>query len=85
MAPIPQIKDTWAISLVLSAYSRVARAIDTKKNSVAQTDDNVHGGAIEVEASGDETSDSAPSGTPSSRQPANKAGGQRRKGVAKKK
>jgi len=84
MAPIPQIKDTWAISLVLSAYSRVAHAIVPQKNSAAQTND-VHGSTLEVETSGDDTSDSAPSGTSSSRQPANKAGGQRRKGVAKKK
>ena len=80
MAPIPVIKDTWAISLVLAAYSRGARALGVKTESAPQTD-----GSVEVEASGDETSDSAPNGTTSSRQPANKAGGQRRKGGAKKK
>ncbi|KAF9509495.1 hypothetical protein BS47DRAFT_1412254 [Hydnum rufescens UP504] len=80
MAPYPLIKDTWAISLFLSAYSRVARTIGTGRPT---TKSNIHG-APEVESSGNETSDN-PANETSSRKPISQAGGQRRKGTTKRK
>jgi len=83
MAPYPLIKDTWAISLFLSAYSRVARTIGTGRDSAPTTKSNIHG-APEVESSGNETSDN-PTNETSSRKPTTQAGGQRRKGTTKRK
>jgi len=79
MAPIPRLQDTWAAALAVKVYERIATLTGLKKPEVAfESDEEL----VDAETSGEETI--AAKGTTTSRQPANKAGGKRRKISTKK-
>lgn len=80
MAPAPKITDTWAVSLVLSAYTRIA---GIKPDASLKTESDVPG-VVELDFSGEGT-DSDVGGFGNGAQPASKAGGKRRKTTTKKK
>jgi len=77
MVPEPRLQDTWVVSLALKAYARIT---GIKPDAALETDEDVDG-LVEVETNGDAVSN----GVASSRQPAVKAGGKRRKTTTKKK